>query len=191
MRPISKMEKAQLLANLQEGNEAVFQGIYDEYRKPFIDWATARYQLDQETLLDIFQEAVAELFLQVKKKQYDPEKASVKTYLFSIGMKLISDQMRKASLQPTDMAWSDVENCQGWSINEYQLNGTSTYQEIHNLLHHVEYAHRRVMELYYLEGCSMSEIARSLGYRNSDAVKAIKYRVVNYIRSNFGVKALD
>lgn len=190
MSPINKMDKAQLLAKLQEGNEAVFQCIYDEYRQPFVDWAANRYQLDQETLLDVFQEAVAELFLQVKKKQYDPEKASVKTYLFSIGTNHIRERMREASINPTDRAFSDLESCCDWSIVASRSSINQKNSDIDDLLQHVDYAHRRVMELYYLEGCSMSEIARRLGYRNSDAVKAVKYRIVNYIKSNFGIKAL-
>lgn len=189
--PINQMEKAQLLAKLQKGNEAVFQGIYDEYRMLFVNWAANRYKLDQETLLDVFQEAVAELFLKVKKKQYDPEKASVKTYLFSIGTNHILERMREASRNPTDMAWSDLENSRGWTIEAYQSSLNETNHEVENLLQDVHYTHRRVMELYYLEGCSMSEIARRLGYQNSDAVKAVKYRIVNYIKSNFGIKALE
>ncbi len=191
MMPINQMEKAQLLAKLQKGNEAVFQGIYDEYRMLFVNWAANRYKLDQETLLDVFQEAVAELFLKVKKKQYDPEKASVKTYLFSIGTNHILERMREASRNPTDMAWSDLENSRGWTIEAYQSSLNETNHEVENLLQDVHYTHRRVMELYYLEGCSMSEIARRLGYQNSDAVKAVKYRIVNYIKSNFGIKALE
>jgi RNA polymerase sigma factor (sigma-70 family) len=191
MRPISQMDKAQLLAKLQQGNEAVFQGIYDEYPQPFVDWAANRYQLDRETLLDVFQEAVAELFLKVKKKQYDPEKASLKTYLYSIGTNHIRERIREASLNPTDNAWSDVESCSDRSIAAYQSGINETNSEVDNLLQDVDYTHRRVMELYYLEGCSMSEIARRLGYSNSDAVKAVKYRIVNYIKSNFGIKALE
>lgn len=190
MRPINQMENAQLLAKLQEGNEALFQCIYDEYRKPFVDWATNRYQLDRETLLDVFQEAVAELFLKVKKQQYNPEKASLKTYLFSIGTNHILERIREPSLKPTDMAWSDVENFKDLSINYFQPTTTENNPEVDNLLQDVDYTHRRVMELYYLDGCSMSEIARRLGYSNSNAVKAVKYRIVNYIRSNFRIKAL-
>lgn len=183
------MDNEQLLDRLKQGDEAVFQGIYDEYRDAFVKWASVNYHLDQDTLLDIFQEAIAELFLKVKANKYHSEKASVKTYLFSIAKNYICELNRNGWFNGSCSFSPEISSDKELNIPDQVLDDPQLEGTIDELLGKLGHKQRKVMELYYLEGYSMKQIAKKLGYNSSDAVKVIKYRAISYIKSNFDSKS--
>ncbi len=46
-----------------------------------------------------------------------------------------------------------------------------------------------ILECYYLEGCRMDEIARRIGYKNSDSVKSKKNRILRKMMSMMNEEA--
>ncbi len=187
MKPISELDNKEVLIKLEKGDEAIFKAIYDEYRDVFIQWASNQFEEDQEALLDTFQEAIAELFLKVKKGQYDPEKSSIKTYLFSIGKNHICETRRKNYSQASFQCFDESLECFHTDGLADSTHTAETSQAVETLLNQVGYNQRKVMELFYLEGCSLQQIANRLGYSNSQAVKTIKHRTIRYLKKHLSI----
>ncbi|GAA0319558.1 sigma-70 family RNA polymerase sigma factor [Bacillus carboniphilus] len=81
----------------QQGDEAAFEWIYQQYRGPLYQFI---YRFTNEEQLSI--DVVQDTFLQIQKDKdkYDAQKASFKTYLFQIAYnKMINKMKRRAKLK--------------------------------------------------------------------------------------------
>lgn len=171
-----------LTERLRKGDQSVFECIYEEYREAFLSWAEDHYALSRETLLDTFQEAVASLYINTLKGKYDPNQSSIKTYLFSIGKNYIFDYLSQKDKQPDKSEYQDELPDDEKHFCTYQDGSSGDQEKVDMLLENLSKGYRNLLKLYYIEGCSMQEIANRLGYRNKDAVKATKYRCLCYIK---------
>jgi RNA polymerase sigma factor (sigma-70 family) len=180
MRSVNEQHEPDFWAGFYNGDEKTYHRIYHQHREPFLEWAKKGFQLSHEKALDVYQDAVATLYIEAKKGNYDPEVSSLRTYLFGIGKRLVYVQYRQdekqlaATYSADDVAQipDDTEAAENEAIQE----------RAEQALRKLSAGYRKLLELYYLEGCSMEEIAKRLGYRNSDAVKATKHRCFCYIR---------
>lgn len=180
--PINDLEENQLLEKLRNGDEAVFECIYVQYRNEFLSWSASRYPLDETTLLDLYQDAVASLFLKVRENQFDPSRSSVKSYLFGIAQNFVCNQLRKPNHGLSGNCELEDASDKEFYYPAPQEEERYYQQKLEEILKKLSNSYRQLLELYYIEGCSMQEIASRLGYRNKDAVKATKYRCICYVR---------
>ena len=86
---------ATVLTEIKEGNEQVMAQLYNDYRAPFLAWARKYFTLDDETLIDVFQDAVIVLYQNVVEEKLTQLDSSLKTYLFGIGKNLLYKRLRK------------------------------------------------------------------------------------------------
>ena len=100
------MNKNELLLQkeLRLGNKKVLESIYTEHRKAFINYGKG-FSISEDSLLDIYQDAVISLFQNFITKQLVLENSLIKTYLFGIGKFMILSelkQQKKPFLEVTD-----------------------------------------------------------------------------------------
>ena len=78
------MSDKQLIKQLKNRDRNALKEVYNDYRREFFKFAN-RYETDQSTLEDIFQDALIALYENAQNGKLDTIKSSLKTYLFSIG----------------------------------------------------------------------------------------------------------
>ena len=78
----------QLIDLLKMNDEKAIRNFYNENKNGFILFAK-RYNLNNDDLIDIYQDAIIALIENAKKGKIDDLKSSITTYLYGIGTFMI------------------------------------------------------------------------------------------------------
>src|SRR5688572_5880036 len=88
-------EHVDVIKKFKDGNDDVLKEMYQSYEDPFITWACRHFNISRDEGKDIFQLAVITFYSNVKSEKLQHLTCTVKTYLFSIGRKLLLKLNRK------------------------------------------------------------------------------------------------
>ena len=83
-----------LLEQIRSGDEQVLEGLYDKYRKEFVNWLRKVTQTDEDTALEVYQKSFTIMFFNIKKGKLTELSSSLKTYLFGIGKHVYAKTQR-------------------------------------------------------------------------------------------------
>jgi DNA-directed RNA polymerase specialized sigma24 family protein len=79
---------------LKRNDEKSIRTVYNDNKSGFILFAK-RYNLSQDDLIDVYQDAIIALIENAKKGKIDDLKSSITTYLFGIGKFMIFQKLKK------------------------------------------------------------------------------------------------
>src|SRR5690606_28868566 len=77
-------KERQWIQSLQNGNTAILDEIYLQYKGGFLEFAK-RYPIDPDVVLDIYHDSVIALYENIVQGKVNGLKSSIKTYLYAIG----------------------------------------------------------------------------------------------------------
>ena len=170
-------ETSDIIAQLKSGDEETLKEIYLANKKPFFLFAT-RYQISEEDLLDIYQDAIIALYENAKKGKIDDLKSGINTYLFAIGKFMIFKRFKNKkdtiTLDEIDISQIDWEEME--EKEEAQL--TLLRSAINKLGEQCQ----NVLRLFYFEEKKLDEIQSILSYSNKDVLKAQKSRCLKQLK---------
>ncbi|MHA7055834.1 RNA polymerase sigma factor [Aquimarina sp. M1] len=169
------------LLTLKKGQNQGLEKIYNEYRNAFLQFAK-KYDLDHDTLIDIYQEAFIALREHAINGKLDDIKSSVKTYLFSIGKYMVYDQLKK---QKKTISYESSVAYKETSDTEEIFEEPQLTPEQELLREHFKNLGKRCQEmltLFYYRGLTIDEIAKSLGYESKNVVKSQKSRCLKSLK---------
>ncbi len=173
----------ELLEALKNGDEYVFKAIYSHYREEFLLWLNKRFDVPEESGLDIFQEAIAGLYTNAVRGKLDDSDVRVKTLLFAIGKKLIFNYLNTDYKQDLMGEIDDdlAINPDFW-VKPFEKEEEA--QEVRERLNMLQSPCRKILKAYYMEGKVLSTIAEDLGYKNKKVLKSLKYRCIEKLRNS-------
>ena len=128
--------------------------------------------------MDAFQDAVIALFNNFSAGKSLQETTTLKTYLFAIGMNKLIDLAGKQSKMVTFSGDWEINSQNGLEMAT-EASGEFEREEenkemVRKYLEQLDGNCRKVLELYYLQGMKMEEIAKELGYKNANVAKKKK-----------------
>ena len=65
-----------------------------------------------------------------------------------------------------------------FDVMEEKENEDERYEKLERVWSRLKEVDRMILESYYVDGCSMEEIAKRIGYKNGNSVKSKKKRVL-------------
>lgn len=164
------------IENLIRRDRKTLERIYTLYRGGFLMFAS-KYNLPQEDILDVYQDAFVALIENAEKGKLDSLNAELKTYLFSIGKYMIFAKLRKSNTDfveverlPSGIEWSETdENEEQFNLLEHSLNklGEQCY---------------KILRLFYYEEKKLDEIMELLPYQSKDVLKSQKARCLKHLK---------
>lgn len=158
------------------------KAIYNKFRAEFIGFGK-RYNLDEDALADVYQEAFLALRKRAIQGKLKKVKSSMKTYLFGIGKYMIFDMLKEKKLS---VAYESNLHIAGEEITEISVDQEHSLTEEQVLLRRnfklLEENCRKVLTLFYYRGLSIKEIALEAGYKDENVVKATKSRCLKMLR---------
>ena len=83
-----------LIDLLKKDDEKTIRNFYNENKNGFILFAK-RYNLDQDDVIDVYQDAIIALIENAKKGKIDNLQSSITTYFFSIGKFMIFQKLKR------------------------------------------------------------------------------------------------
>ncbi len=177
------MNDKQLIAQLKSRDRKALSSVYRDYRAEFLRFMS-RYNATENTLEDIFQDALIVVYENAQTGKLDELKSSLKTYLFGIGkfmlFKLFRDS-KKEVLPGDDYVFDNYERevikdvYEDDGPNDYQKRLVANFKKLGDKC-------REILELFYLKGLKLEEIVTVQGYDNKNVVKSQKSRCLKSLR---------
>ncbi len=170
------------LNDLKSSDRLKLKVLYNLYRGEFLNFGK-RYNLDQDTLSDVYQEAFLALRKRALQGKLDAIDSSMKTYLFGIGKFKIYDELK---LRKREVSYESQLHVVGDEYAEIKIEPDSELTEKQELmrkyLKELGEKCRQVLTMFYYRGLNIKEITKEAGYSNENVVKAQKSRCLKTLR---------
>ncbi len=172
-----KKEEALLQEELRKGNRMVFEALYTDHRVAFINYGKG-FELVEDVLLDIYQDATIALFQNFVTKQVVLETSSVKTYLFGIGKFMILTHLKKTKhvyldkLEQREYDQIEIETPEETLESKQLAKGFKLLGE----------KCKELLRLYYYRSLTIKEIVEHSQYKDENTVKSYKSRCMRQLR---------
>ena len=172
------IKSAKTIALLKEGDKWTIQEIYKEYRTGFLLFAT-RFPLNEDSILDIYQDAVIALWENAQKGKLDNLESSLKTYLFAIGKYMIYSKLRDNN---KESSFEDVGDfLVDWEEYPDEIN-EDEIEEIKASFAKLGAKCQEILRLFYYQEWNLDEITKMMNYENKDVTKSQKSRCIKSLR---------
>lgn len=169
---------AEIVNRIKLGDEKTIHSIYNEFKPEFMLFAR-RYELDETSLLDIYQDAIIALCENAKKGTIDELTSSLKTYFFAIGKYMVFAKLKE---QRKNVPYEDINNVD-FEWNEYSEEKNNLYvRQLQESFSQMGEQCRRILELFYYEEKNLDQITKLMNYDNKDVAKSQKSRCIKTLK---------
>ncbi len=170
-----------MLERIRSGDEKAMEHIYNKYREEFVGWSKDKYSAKHEDALDHYQDAITILFEKAMNGRLTEIESSLKTYLFGIGKNRIKQQFQKEGTRASHH--TDVEeHYQFLASQESASMYDSAAEATSKLFNSLSDQCKRILNLFYFDKKSMSEIAEVMGFKSEAVSRTTKKRCLEKIR---------
>lgn len=168
MRLLLNWKKRNICQPVSENifSEKSMEQLYTLYRGRFIGYLQKRYQLEEEMVSDIYHDSFLLMMDNIRTGKYRKQDASLLTYLLGIGKNLVLKKLQKKNERPLVAGWiSELLPDTDWK---------SALEEAGRLVSECDTVCNQILQLFYWEKLSMSDIAERLGYQSAEVAKSKK-----------------
>lgn len=161
-----------LLMSLSEGNMAVLDQLYDDYRDDFFRWAGQRFQgINRDDLLDAWHDTMIMFYEQVRDKKLTNLTCEIKTFLFTIGYRRLL-RMHKMSERIDLVEVFDANINIDQSINVSESEEMAEQQQIILMaaIRELPEKSRQILVMRFMDGKSIPQIMQEMSYASENAV---------------------
>ena len=129
------------------------------------------------------EDLVSEIFIKAYKHygSFDPQKASVRTWLTNIARNTVIDEYRKRSGKDQVSLDDEESNVDPSYEDEYDIFQEDREKEVYKILSRLSQEERELLGMIYFQDMKNEEIARVLGI-NAKAVSARHHRLLKKCR---------
>jgi len=162
----------------REGDD-LFKNLYVYQRGAFVQWAKKTFTCDEQTSLEVFQEAMVVLYYKVSKKELVEIRSTLKTYLFAIGRNLLLRRFEHDSrISFGDETLPEVE------VNDLHFNTELTYEQIRlkRAFHSLNSGCQKLLRLFYYKNYAIDAIKNTLKYSSEEVVRTKKYKCLKQLK---------
>ena len=173
------MTDDKLIEKIRKNDDTALKYIYMTHRDHFIQWSIQKFNIDYQDAKDIFQDSIIALRETLLKKGSQEITVSIRNYLFGIGKNLTLQMIRKKikTTHSSEDYHRSLEN------DSQQDDDTIIIQQmVAEALEKMSDSCKNILELYYLNGLRMGDIAKKMKLKNDITAKSQKYRCLNLLR---------
>lgn len=186
------MTQEQIIQGIRDGNMRVFERFYDSYRQQFVSFMMKRQGVKNvEHAEDLYRMSCAHLHANIRAGKYEVDltRASLKTYLNSIGKYILYGERKKKS-PPLVFDWNVVLEEEAYDA--FYSEDHSTQEQLFILRKTVEgmpqpCAHLLHLRIYRCE--KSKKIAQEMGYQDEYSVNTqvnkCKKKLLDEVRKRF------
>lgn len=165
---------------IKNGDKKPLAEVYKTYRNEFVNWATAHFTCSRDEARDVYQAVIITLYDNIQTRKLEHLSGTLKTYLFAIGKYKILELRRSDNRYDLRMSAEEMEleEVKDWEKDRKEKDLLMIERGMLQLGEPC----KTILELYYLHGMGLNELASHLNYKNSDTVKNIKCRCLLKLR---------
>ena len=180
------------LQDLKEGSDKVLQSVYEDNRPKFLNFAK-RYNLPDEDLVDIYQEAYIAFYDNVMNGKITSFTSSISTYIISIGKYIIFDTLKKnKKMVYPDFDISILRN-KDELIDHLDIETetlTTEQQLLHKHFSSLGKKCKELLDLFYYRGFTIKDILEHTEYNTENVIKSAKSRCMKTLKERIFNKEL-
>jgi RNA polymerase sigma-70 factor (ECF subfamily) len=180
------MMQSEIIEKIRSGGQAELAWIYEEYRQEFLQWIGKEYRCSSDDCKDIYQLTILIFHDNIKQGKLEHLVSSVKTYLFGIGKNIALENMRK------EKRYTPI-NQEKW-LKEYLIDDTSQgtdesfFELAKTALEKLGQPCQKLVEMFYYEKKTITEIATAMQYKNPETAKNQKCKCMARLRKIFDIE---
>jgi RNA polymerase sigma factor (sigma-70 family) len=177
------MDDFSVFQRIKDGDSSELLLIYKKYRIEFLRWAVKKYGCSVDEAKDIYQQTILIFFERITQNKLSFLTSKIKTYVFAIGKNLVLEHLVR-----TGRYTNDVDPDQAYEIfaqKEVDAEKEKNLELIEKSLEELGEPCRTLLISYYYQKRSMQEISDSLGYKNADTAKNLKYKCLKRLKKIF------
>jgi RNA polymerase sigma factor (sigma-70 family) len=177
------MSQDDLINTIRTQGEGALAAVYENYRDEFLAWIVREYKCSMDDSKDIYQLTILIFYDNVRTGKLQHLVSSVKTYLFGVGKNIARERQRK------EKRFVPIAK-EKW-LKEYLIDEPSDpldedmFSRAKLALEKLGQPCQRLVELFYYEKKSMTDISNALGYKNPDTAKNQKCKCMARLRKLF------
>mgnify|MGYP001550917609 CR=1 FL=1 len=175
----------ELVERIVKGEWSCFDMLVNLYEGPLYGFVLGR-RVDEEKAVDITQESFIKAFKSIE--DFQPEKASFKTWLFTIAYNLIRDKARRASVRARELKRAKSE------LDERLRQHVKGPEElcvnrdcVQRLMELLDEESRNIVKMKFYSELSYDQIATITGM-NTPSVRCKLHRALKKLRSLVGAE---
>ena len=176
----STTEQARL-EDIRQGNQAVLQRLYNDYRESFLAWGAQHFQCPRGDAVDVYQKAFTIFYFNIKEGKITELTSSLKTYLFSIGRNVFLKRFRDKHLQTADLNESVTDSQVDFSIMD-RYHHSDQANLVRRLLNTIGEPCRQLLELLFIKEFSTDAVMHTMELKNEQAVRKRKFLCLKKLR---------
>ncbi len=158
--------------------------LYRQHRPSFLAWARRHYPLNEEALLDVYQDAVIILYQNVVEEKVTELRSTISTYLFGIAKNLILKKLRQQKRTPLGL--DEISEVAVAPQFVQRSDQEDQQHQMRQALNRLGDACRQILEFFYYYEYSLEVIAERMAYKNANTVKAQKHRCMKQLEKEIG-----
>lgn len=177
-----ELNEQALLQGLASNDRQCVEALYRQHYK-MVQALIINNQGTTDDARDIFQEALIVLYEKARSGTFELN-CQIKTYLYSVARRLWLKRLQQLQKFVPDMALMEETVLVEDEI-EAQEQRNAEYQMMEKAMMHLGEPCRSLLEAFYLQKKSMTEIAGNFGYTNADNAKNQKYKCLMRLKKIF------
>ncbi len=176
------MDSHSLIEKIKYGDsELVLREIYNTYRNEFLLWVIKKYSCTMDEAKDLFQLTIIVFYENIVNDKVTRFTSQVKTYLFSIGKNKINEYLRSKERRNYSRQSEQFVDDELFDVNSNEDHEKELTRVEASLEEIGEPCKSILLQVYYQKK-SMQEISDSLGYKNPETVKNLKYKCLQRLK---------
>jgi len=167
---------------VKSDNRIALEQFYLDQKSTFLRWANSHFDVDEDTIIDVYQDAIVTLYFNVNEGKIEDFRSSVEAYLFGIARNLLIKQTIKN--QKVELIESNTDfDDRNLDYNIYERIDADHFNfELKSAFDKMQAKCREIIMLYYYNKFTLDSIAKKLKYNNSDTVKARKNQCMKKLK---------
>lgn len=184
------MSENDIIARIKAGDDKELGRVYEKYRQEFISWAIRTYSCTVDEAKEVYQLAIVIFYENIFNGRLTTMTSSVKSYLFAIGKNKVLEQKKFANRFTHNLEGDMNIMSEDKPVIEVEQE-EATLKLVEQCLHLLGEPCKGLLEMYYYRRSNMTEIAESLGYKNTDTAKNQKYKCMKRLKKLFEERTLN
>jgi RNA polymerase sigma-70 factor (ECF subfamily) len=172
-------------------DEERLRALYEQYASPLFGYVLRQVHGDRQAAEDIVQETLLRAW--THPDALDPERGSVRAWLFAVARNLVIDAVRARQARPREVGEERLGEDWAGSVpdpaTDDRFEQTLDALQLAEALEVLSDEHRAVIVETYYRGASVAEAAKALGVPPG-TVKSRTYYALRALRSAFAERGL-
>lgn len=185
-KSLTEIDTPKLIEDIRSGNETVIDQIYLTYKPEFINWASTRFSISQEDIIDCWQDCVIAFYEQIIAGRLTKLDVTLKTYLFAIGRNKLLYKLRtqKSNLEKEQVFAEDyfLENDQIQGFFDLENIKEEQEKKLEKAIKSLSKKNRNILIRRYYDGFSLEKIQELGNYKSINAVSATLSRALSNLK---------